>query len=136
MTPERLEGLRQINTWALALWPHLHEPALLTANTELITEVERLTADIAEARSDPGARPRGAAGITHMNQAATTDHAGQCVTCEWWDADYLSDEITARGKCRRYPPREEHDSTTEEPYYGWPWCDGADWCGEWKARTR
>lgn len=64
----------------------------------------------------------------------TDAHTGQCVTCEWWDADYLSDIITAQGRCRRYPPREEHDGTIYQPTYGWPWCCGADWCGEWKQR--
>lgn len=63
------------------------------------------------------------------------DHTGQCVTCEWWDAGYQSDDIGAQGECHRYPPREERDSTTEEPQYGWPWCYGAGWCGEWKRRV-
>lgn len=48
----------------------------------------------------------------------TDAHTGQCVTCEWWDADYLSDIITAQGRCRRYPPREEHDGTIYQPTYG------------------
>lgn len=69
-----------------------------------------------------------------MSTPDPTDHTGQCVTCEWWDADYQSDDIVAHGQCRRYPPREEQDSTTDDPQYGWPWCYGADWCGEWRRR--